>query len=354
LPAKLRYACIGAGRIACKKHLGIYAGSEDVELAAVCDTSPQAARSAADRFGAPHAYTRLDEMLDCEPLDFVSICTPNVTHAPIALAVMERGIHIHCEKPVAVHAGEVLALRRKACEKGILFMAGLNYRFSEETARIRQCIADGLLGDIYHVRCGWMRRNGIPGRGGWFTDRALSGGGVLIDLGVHYLDLMMHFLDYPVCEWVSARTGAYFARDPSRVREDYPDRGEGVFDVEDTATGLLSFRRGPSLHFEFSWAANIEAETRSYRLLGTRGSLYVRNGMIRYIGEADGRPVDWTEDVGTIIPPGVEQACFLRCLRTGTQPEASLDRALPLMAVIDAAYASAAANGKSVSPQIAV
>ncbi|HBQ64078.1 MAG TPA: gfo/Idh/MocA family oxidoreductase [Clostridiales bacterium] len=340
----LRYACIGAGKIALKKHLGVYAGIPGVEMAAVCDASREVAQTAADRFGIPGVYTDLEEMLKKEQIDFASVCTPNCLHVPMSMALVERGIHVHCEKPVGMSAVEVEALKQAVDRKGVTFMAGLNFRFSREAEQIQSYLRKGRLGDIYHAKCGWMRRNGIPGSGVWFTVKDLSGGGPLIDLGVHYLDLLMMYLEYPEVASVKAHTYKKFAGATSRIREGYPDRGEGVFDVEDMAVGLISMKNGASVCFEFSWASNVEAEHRYITLLGTRGGIDCRNGVVKYIGEKAGRPADEispSEPVAVGKPDTAEHLHFLECLRAGQQPRASLEQALKLMHIIDAAYASA-------------
>ena len=132
------------------------------------------------------------EMIDKMNLDFISICTPNYLHAPIAIYALERGVDVHCEKPIALNAIEsqkIVDCKDKYRRK---VMVALNNRFTNNAFFMKRYIKSGKLGEIYHAKCGWIRRRGIPGKGSWFTNKNLSGGGPLIDLGVHLLDLTLY------------------------------------------------------------------------------------------------------------------------------------------------------------------
>lgn len=340
MSAKLRYGCIGAGKISHKKHMGIYSTMEDIELVSVCDANRRVAEDASEKYGIPGVYSDYREMLDKEKLDMISICTPNNAHSSIALEAIDRGIHVHCEKPVGITAAEVSAIKKAADNKNIVFMAGLNFRFSKTASIVKNYIDNDLLGNIYHAKCGWIRRCGIPGKGAWFTAKEKSGGGPLIDLGVHYLDLVMNFMYYPECDTVSAHTYSNFANSSLRIREGYPDNGHGVFDVEDTALGLISLKNNASIFFEFSWASNIEEELRYFQLLGTKGGIYSNNGAVKYFGEMDGKVYD-QEVLVDADNKKVEHAHFIECIRTGKKPDITLEQNIRLMAIIEAAYKSA-------------
>lgn len=175
---KLRYGIIGAGGCGAGKHLPSYTLHPDlVDIVAICDLNPERADAMADRFGAEAAYTDYRKMLREEKLDLVSVATPNHVHAPAAIAALDAGCHVHCEKPAALTPRLVADMIAARDRNGKKLMIGLNNRFCHWTQFARQYIAAGRVGEIYHAKCGWRRRRGIPGKGGWFTTRKQSGGG---------------------------------------------------------------------------------------------------------------------------------------------------------------------------------
>ena len=139
--------------------------------------------------GKPAVFTDYKELLKAEGLDAVDICTPNYLHSIIAVDALHAGLHVFCEKPDAVSVEEALKMGQAAKETGKTLMVMRNNRFHTASQYLKKYIADGKAGEIYAGRCGWQRRRGIPGKGGWFTTKAQSGGGPLIDLGVHMIDL---------------------------------------------------------------------------------------------------------------------------------------------------------------------
>jgi predicted dehydrogenase len=244
---KLRYGLVGAGSIAERKHLKGYLGQPGVEVVAVCNHRPDRAAELARQYGIPKVYADYREMFDEAGLDLISICTPNHTHLPIAVAALEKGIHVHCEKPIALNAGEAERMIAARDRSGKQLMIGLNNRFTGSAYFAKRYIAAGHLGEIYHLRCGWRRRRQIPGKGSWFTAKALAGGGPLIDLGVHYLDLALYLSGFPKAESVSAATYSKFADNRCLNSWTYGDSGVGVMDVEDLAVGLVRLENGATL-----------------------------------------------------------------------------------------------------------
>jgi predicted dehydrogenase len=279
-------------------------------------------------------------MFEKEKLDFISVCTPNYLHAPVTIAALERGIHVHCEKPIAMNAEETKDIIAARDRSGKKVMIGLGNRFTGETLLVRKLAAQGFLGEIYHARCGWRRRNGIPGRGGWFPDKRLAGGGALIDLGMHSLDLVMYFLDFPEVSEVMGNTYSKFGNSPTRLRQGYRDRGEGAFDVEDMAVGLIRLKNGTTVDFEISWASNVEKETKYYELLGTKGGVSFMNGELKIHSELMGTSVNMSPDPGTPLKSESEFRHFIDCVKGDAKPRASLDQGLQLMRIIDAIYES--------------
>lgn len=337
---KLRYACVGAGGIADKKHLNEYIKLGRIEPVAICASSKASANRLAVKYAVRGIYTDYIAMFEKERPDFISICTPNNLHAPIAMAALERGIHVHCEKPLAMNATQVQLIIDTKNRSGSKVMVAMNNRFTPEALFLDDYIQQGLLGEIYHVKCGIRRRNGIPGRGAWFTDKKYSGGGALIDLGVHYLDLMMHFLGFPRIISAYGSTYTKFANDPTRLRTGYRDRGEGIFDVEDMAVGMIRLLNGTTIDFDFNWASNIEKETKYYELLGTKGGAIFRDGELKIFTQCQGASEDIIPEVQS-IPPYNEFMHFLDCIENANMPSPSPEEALQIMSMVDGIYCSA-------------
>ncbi len=343
----LRYACIGAGSIGRTKHLAGYAKVPGVEIAAVCDTSLPAAQAAAAPYGAK-AFCDPEEMLQKIQPDFVSICTPNDTHAALAILAMRHGVAVHLEKPAALNRAQAAKILAVQQETGLPVMLGLNNRFTPFYRFVERLKAEDFFGRIYRVRCGWERAGGIPGIGRWFTDKARSGGGALIDLGIHYLDLGMDVLGWPGIRRVSGVTSAHFGSDSDRLFFLYRDSREGVFNVEDMASGLVELDGGASLEFTFSWASNIASpQAKTYiEILGEKGGISFEgfgpgNDKILLSAKIGGATCTITPDPMSLPAPASEFAHFAACVRNGTAPAASLAQGVEIMGLIDAIYTSA-------------
>jgi predicted dehydrogenase len=236
-------------------------------------------------------------MINTETLDAVDIATPNDFHSIIAVYALERGLHVFCEKPDAVSVAEAEKMKAAAEESGRVLMVMRNNRYYSNSRYLKRYIESGAAGEIYCGRCGWIRRRGIPGRGGWFTTKAKSGGGPLIDLGVHMIDLAMWLMGNPTPVAVSGCTFNKFADNQAEANSEHARFGEtckeGTFDVEDLAMGFIRFDNGACLQIEFSWASNIEEEKRFVELRGTKaGVTWNQNGTCNI----------WSEDeTGTLI-----------------------------------------------------
>ncbi|QHW32819.1 Gfo/Idh/MocA family oxidoreductase [Paenibacillus rhizovicinus] len=284
----LKVGAVGTGGIFRMAHLPGWLSSKEVELVAFCDPVRAAAEAIAKDFPDARVYDSYQELLDDPSIDIVDISTPNLFHSEIAIAALRKGKHVFCEKPEAVNALEVQKMADAARESGKLLMTMRNNRFSEEAKYLKRSSDAGKFGDLYAGRCGWIRRRGIPGRGGWFTTKELSGGGPLIDLGVHMLDLAMWFGGNPKPITVSGSTYNKFANRPDASGV-VP---AGTFDVEDMAIGFVRFDNGASLQFEFSWASNVEAEQKFVEWRGTEGGFALVNDKMKMFSEEGGVQLD--------------------------------------------------------------
>jgi predicted dehydrogenase len=194
---RLKVAVVGTGAIFRAHHAEPLLQHPEVELAAVCDFRADRVKQVAEEFGIPFYYTDYKELLRRDDIDAVDICTPNVYHSEIAIAALNAGKHVFCEKPDAVSVEEALKMADAAKCSGKVLMTMRNNRFTPAAQYLKRYIEEGLMGELYTGRCGWTRRRGISGKGGWFTTKALSGGGPLIDLGVHFIDLSMWLMGNP-------------------------------------------------------------------------------------------------------------------------------------------------------------
>ena len=293
---KWRVGIIGIGGIFKGSHIGEYLDDERLEVVALCDIIEERATEIRDKhFPNAAVYTDFRDLLKDESIDSVDICTPNYLHSIIAVAAFEAGKHVFCEKPDAVNVEEVLKMNRAAEKAGKTLMIMRNNRFSPASQYAKKYIESGAMGDIYCGRCGWQRRRGIPGKGGWFTTKAQSGGGPLIDLGVHMIDLAIWLMGSPKPVTVTGSTYCKFADSDTSdsVNSDFGDKvSGGIFDVEDLAMGTIRFDNGAQLQIEFSWASNIKQENRFVELRGTKSGLTWRDGDVEVFTEMHGQGCD--------------------------------------------------------------
>lgn len=277
---KIRLGVVGIGGIFKTVHAPALLKNPEVELVSVCDIVPGKAQEFADANGVKQVYTDYRQLIQKDNLDAIDICTSNRFHSEIAIAALKAGLHVFTEKPDAINAVEARKMAQAAEASGKTLMAMRNNRFRPEAQFLKRLIAEGQAGDLYTGRCGWIRRRGIPGKGGWFTTKELSGGGPLIDLGVHMIDLAVWLMGNPRPVSVVGATYNKFAN-ASLSDSAHSNFGEakddGVFDVEDLATGFIRFANGATLQIEFSWASNIAEETVFVELRGSKAGFTLRN-----------------------------------------------------------------------------
>ncbi len=280
-------------------HARGYIANPDAELIAICDADPARLKERGDQLGIPAAmqFTDYNELLKLRELDVVSIGLPNFLHAPAAIAALRAGKHVLCEKPLATSAAEAKTMVDEAKACGRQLMVCFNYRFRDDTRWLMGMRSAGKYGDIYYARAGWLRNAGIPGIGGWFTTKSRSGGGPLIDLGVHILDLTLWLMGYPRAVSVSGSTYAEFG--PKGRKSSRAVTTQVTCDVEDLAAGFVRFENGAALQIETSWASHTKPGRDDYfvTLYGTEGGseMYVANytdhDTINFFSEEAGQPV---------------------------------------------------------------
>ena len=327
-------------------------------VAAVADPAPGAAAKAAKQWDIPAAFESVEAMLADADIDAVSIIVPNKFHMPLAIQCLAAGKHVFSEKPPALNAAEVQEMIDAANAAGKKLMFNFNNRARPESIAMKNYVADGTVGKINSAQAKWIRRTGIPGFGGWFTTKALSGGGPVIDL-LHMIDLALYFMGYPDPAHVLAQTFDDHITDKGfKGPWGIPDRADGTNDVEAAAHGFVTFKTGQVLTLQVSWAEMIKREEVSVVFQGSKAGgkgerLFGRDGLdetaidtcelyVQENGCSVNRSIvtEACEDMGR----SASAANFIHAIEGKAEPFNTPDQALKLMKIIDAIYASASSG----------
>ena len=294
---KLRVGIIGSGGIAEGAHApGYKAIPDDCELVACCDVRPERAKAFAERFDLAHWYTDYRELLALPDLDAVSVCTPPFMHRDATVAALDAGLHVLCEKPMAMNVAEAQDMVAAAERAGKVLTIGHQQRFSPAAQAVKRAVDAGELGDIYYAKTAALRNRGAP-TWGVFHIRKLNGGGPLIDIGVHALDVTMWLMGSPRPVAVFGATYMALAHRPG-LKNRMGTINVEEYDVEDLAAALIRFDNGATLMLETSWLLQMTERGASYtQLFGTEGS--ARLDPFQIVRDVDGVP----EDVTPELPP---------------------------------------------------
>lgn len=338
---RLRVGVIGLG--IGLKHIEGWREHPDVDVVAIADPDAKRLAKVGDEFSIDARYPDAQTMLEAERLDVVSVCTPNKFHKELTLDALRAGCHVLCEKPMAMNAEEGRAMLTAAQQAGKRLMINFSYRFSAQSRALKAQVDAGLFGDFYFGRTVWHRRRGMPGFGGWFGTKSLAGGGPLIDLGVHRLDLALWLMGYPKPVWVMGS-----AYDP--IARELATQSGKTFDVEDLAAALIRFDNGATLALEASWATNIqEADLMETRLLGTKAGLLQKNLNEGYTFDAhifmEQNGVQFDMRLNPSGPTARSAMYdYAEAILSDTPHPAPGEEGLVVMEILDAIYASAASR----------
>ncbi|MBE6713814.1 MAG: Gfo/Idh/MocA family oxidoreductase [Ruminococcaceae bacterium] len=363
---KLKIGIVGCGGIMRWSHLPAYKNVSDrVEIVAICDIIPSKMDEVTDLAHNYHntdvidnaaRYTDFEEFVKHPGMEAIDICTPNYLHSVFACKALELGMHVFCEKPDAVSVEEALKMKKASEDAGKVLMIMRNNRHTSSSKKVKRLADAGEFGDIYCGRCGWIRRRGIPGKGGWFTTKEQSGGGPLIDLGVHMIDLAIYIMGNPTPVAVSGSIFTKFADNEGDASSEHARFGEvkadGTFDVEDLAMGFIKFDNGACLQIEFSWASNIEDHDLNFvELRGSKAGLkWTQSGTSsKILTEVYGKLIDVDVTVQDGVP-GHENNLrhFLDVVLDGAEPDFVPQQGVNMIKILSAIYESAA-TGKEVS-----
>ncbi|MEM6749904.1 MAG: Gfo/Idh/MocA family oxidoreductase [Planctomycetota bacterium] len=268
--SKVRLGAIGAGMISHSFGKSI-AGHGEAEFTAAHDPHAERLAELCDKFDVPRRHAEVEDLFADDGVDAIYVAVPNKFHAPLAKRALEAGKHVILDKPFALSAEEAQTVVDAAKASGKTFTLGMNQRFPESHQRARALVESGQLGEVYHARAVWRRRSGIPKLGTWFGNKEVAGGGAMLDIGVHLLDLAMHLTGRfdPVAVSGQVHTifghrglgeGMWGASDPADI----------TFDVDDNATALIRFAGGMSIQLDVTWAAHqAERNVQEVELFGS-------------------------------------------------------------------------------------
>lgn len=283
---KLKVAIIGCGGIANGKHLPSLKKIEQVELVAFCDIEVKKAEKAALEYGTPEAQVYKDYklLLEDESIDVIHVCTPNISHAEISIASMEAGKHVMCEKPMAKTSEEAKLMVETAERTGKKLTIGYNNRFRPDSQYLHNVCKQGDLGEVYYAKAHAIRRRAVP-TWGVFLDEEKQGGGPLIDIGTHALDLTLWMMDNYKPKSVMGTVYHKLGKKKDAANAWGPWDPE-KFTVEDSAFGFITMENGATIVLESSWALNtLDIDEAKCSLSGTEGGADMKEGL-RINGES--------------------------------------------------------------------
>ncbi|EFM10505.1 oxidoreductase domain protein [Paenibacillus curdlanolyticus YK9] len=348
---QLRVGIIGCGGIANGKHLPALSKNKHVAIVAFCDIEEERAAAAKQQYGSENSriYTDYKELLQDGSIDIVHVLTPNDSHSFITIDALEAGKHVMCEKPMAKTAEEGRAMLAAAKRTGKKLTIGYNNRFRPDSQHLKKVCEKGTLGDIYYAKAHAIRRRAVP-TWGVFLDEEKQGGGPLIDIGTHALDLTLWMMDNykPL-----SVTGSVFHKLGSKenAANAWGPWDPAKFTVEDSAVGFIKMENGATISLEASWALNsLDVDEAKCTLCGTEGGADMKGGL-RFNGEEDGRLFVKEVDLkagGVAFYDGasakdidVECAAWIDAVRFDREPIVKPEQALVVTEILEAIYTSA-------------
>lgn len=349
----LRLGLIGAGRIVERVHLPLLREFPEIELAGLYDPDFARAQELAQRFAVQRVCRNVDELWDLN-LSATLVACPNHLHAEMSIAALQAGTHVICEKPMATSVNEAEAMLMAADESGRELMIAFTNRFRPEVIALHEAICKGHLGDITAIRCGWLRHNGVPGTTSWFTKRAQSGGGVLIDLGSHLLDLVIWFTERRRLLDVGCVLDRII--EPQAQADWYSTsqaESAGSCDVEVGATAFAIFEGPIDVALEVSWAGSLPQDQTYLHVFGKHGEARLQTLFgLSPNGERPTHPLHISlyhesapqkiPGAGDLLQPYRKQwEYFVDCLRSKRSLRPSLDDPVAVTQLIAAMYNAA-------------
>ena len=359
----VKLGIIGCGGIANSKHMPALKKMEDVEMVAFCDIIEERAKKAAEEFGVPGAkyYTDYKELLKDESSEVVHVCTPNREHSFITVDALEAGKHVMCEKPMAINTEEAQKMLDAARRTGKMLTIGYQNRYRPDSQYLKKACEAGELGEIYYAKAHAIRRRAVP-TWGVFLNEYEQGGGPLIDIGTHALDLTLFLMnnydvDY-VCGTSFEKLGHTLdAKHQGQVnyRGEFDTWNNETYDVEDSAVGFIKMKNGATIVLRAAWAINMAedyaANGEAYTMLaGTKGGLDTKEGRVRLNHVVAEYPtISWVGNKVRGYIPGFSQGpapkskeaeIWVKALKGEGELFVTADQAYVVTRILDAIYES--------------
>ena len=350
---KIKVGIIGCGGIANTKHLPSMKKVGLFEFVAFCDILEERAVKAKQEYGTEESkvYTDYRNLIQ-EELDAVYVLTPNNSHAPISIAALNAGHHVMCEKPMATSYAEAKAMVEASKANGKLLNIGYQSRYRSDSAYLKAACENDELGEIYYAKAHAVRRRAVP-TWGVFLDAEKQGGGPLIDIGTHALDLTLWMMDNYEPESV---TGSIFRKlaDQTNTANIFGEWNPEEFTVEDSAFGFIKMKKGATVMLEASWALNtLDVGEAITSLCGTKAGADMKDGL-RINGVKYGKMYTEKPDLGsggvayfdgsTLDPSDIEQQVFYNAIVNGTPLTVKPEQAMVVTQILEAIYVSAKEN----------
>ncbi len=338
---QIRYGLIGAGGIGRAHADAIRAAGE--KIAAVVDVNRSVAEQFANDYSVDFVANNVNSLVKRDDIDAVIVCTPNAFHAQQTILALQAGKHVLCEKPMSVNVEQAKKMIQAAKKAKKIFTVGYVRRFMPTSEAVKNKIEKGFLGNIYYAESKWLRRRGVPGYGGWFTTKKLSGGGPLIDLGCHMIDLVNWLIGYPKPKRVFATSGCHIAdKDYVYLSMWGKENPKGVYDVEDYASAMIRYENGVTVLLQVSWAINMADDNKLETwIAGDKAGCITDGSNIVFAGQE--QPSALTELNYRVK----EASCFERqiahfsdCIRNGKTPRVKPEEALIVQKILQAIYDS--------------
>jgi predicted dehydrogenase len=340
---KIKIGIIGAGNIG-GVHAQEFSKLTDLcEITAITDAYLPLAQQKAAQYGIPAVASSPEELISRSDVDAVIIGVPNQFHAPLAVQAIEAGKHVLLEKPMGINSEAARQILKASNASDRVVMVGHQMRWEAVPMAIKEQVERGELGKIYTAKTGWFRRKGIPGWGTWFTRMDQSGGGPLIDIGVHMLDLALYLMGNPKPVSVYGSTYAEFGPKRKGIGTWGKPDWNGQYDVEDLATALIKMEDGSTLSLEVSWAVHMDTDNTPFvHLMGTEGGASYKGGEGKLLTEKFDRPLETP-----LAKPENDEGerarlsrHFLECIQSGKQPITSALSGYTNNLILDAIYES--------------
>lgn len=354
---KYRIGIIGCGGIAHGRHMPSLAKLENVEMVAFSDAVRGKAEEAASKYGTPDAavYENYQDLLADPTIDIVHVCTPNDSHAEISIAGLEAGKHVMCEKPMAKTAADARRMVEVAKRTGKKLTIGYQNRFRPDSQYLKKLCSEGALGEIYFAKAHAIRRRAVP-TWGVFLDEEKQGGGPLIDIGTHALDLTLWMMDNYEPKVVLGTSYRKLAERENAANAWGPWDPK-KYTVEDSAFGMITMKNGATIMLESSWAINmLQTGEAKCTLCGTEGGADMWNGLT-INGEQHSRLYNKTiqlETGGVDFYDGtadkaedLEARLWIEAIEHDRDPVVTPEQACVVSEILEAIYESAK-TGKAI------